>query len=127
VNAKIENQSTTSHFNALKWLVVVIMLVAGIVANSYFANQPMALRLAGWVVLLAILALIAFRTEQGRQVWLFLQDARMELRKVIWPTRQETIQTTLIIIAMVGLTALFLWGIDSLLLWLVGFLTGQRG
>ncbi len=103
------------------------MLVAGIVANSYFANQPMALRLAGWVVLLAILALIAFRTEQGRQVWLFLQDARMELRKVIWPTRQETIQTTLIIIAMVGLTALFLWGIDSLLLWLVGFLTGQRG
>jgi preprotein translocase subunit SecE len=126
VNVKTENQPAM-RFNTIKWIAIIVLLIAAIVANSHFANQPVALRLAGWVVLLAILALLAFQTEQGRKVWLFLQDARMELRKVIWPTRQETTQTTLIIIAMVGITALFLWGADTLLLWLVSFLTGQRG
>lgn len=112
-------------FNSFKWIVIVALFIAGIFANDYFVGQPVALRLAGWVVLVVILALLAFQTTQGQKTWEFLQEARVELRKVVWPTRQETMQTTLIIIGMVGVTALFLWGIDSLLLWLVGFLTGQ--
>jgi preprotein translocase subunit SecE len=126
VNTKTENQST-ARFNSFKWAVILVLVAAGIVANSYFVNQPVALRLVGWVVLLAIAAFIAFQTSQGQQVWAFLQEARIEMRKVIWPTRQETVQTTLVVIAMVGIASLFLWGVDSLLLWLVGLLTGQRG
>lgn len=126
MNARIENQPVI-RFNALKWVVIIVLLVSGIFANGYFANQPVALRLAGWVFLIVILALIAFYTVQGRMVWGFLEDARMELRKVVWPSRQETIQTTLIVMGMVGIMAIFLWGVDSLLLWLVGFLTGQKG
>lgn len=125
MNSKLEVQS--SKFDMLKWLVVLALLIGGVIASSHFSTQPVALRVAGWLVLSCITALIAFQTTQGRRVWAFAQDARMELRKVVWPTRQETIQTTLLVIAMVVVTGLFLWGIDSLLLWAVGFLTGQRG
>ena len=51
----------------------------------------------------------------------------VELRKVVWPTRQETIQTTLIVVAMVVVAALILWGLDKVFFWLVAWLTGQRG
>jgi preprotein translocase subunit SecE len=125
VNIKTENK--TLKFNALKWAIVIALLVVSIFANSYFADLFVALRLGCWMVVLGAALLISFRTIQGQLVWGFLRDARIELRKVVWPTRQETVQTTLIIIGMVGVTALFLWGVDSALLWLVGFLTGQRG
>lgn len=125
MNAKIEDQNSKIDF--LKWLVVVILLISGIALNSHFANQSTALRLIGLLILGVITALIAIQTTQGRQFWGFAQDARIELRKVVWPTRQETVQTTLIVIMMVVITGLFLWGIDSVLLWLVGLLTGQRG
>ena len=58
---------------------------------------------------------------------LFAKESKIELRKVVWPTSQETIQQTIIVVAVVVLTALFLWGIDSILLWGVRFFTGQRG
>jgi preprotein translocase subunit SecE len=50
----------------------------------------------------------------------------MEMRKVVWPTREETMQTTLVVAGMVIILALLLWGMDSLLVWLIGWLTGQR-
>lgn len=125
MNAKIENGN--SKFDVLKLSIASLLLIAGIVANSYFANQPVSLRLAGWIVLLCVVALIAFNTNVGRRFWAFAQDAKIELRKVVWPTRQETIQTTLTIMVIVVIVALVLWGIDSLLLQGVAFLTGQRG
>lgn len=125
MNAKTENE--TSKFDSVKWIMVAILLVAGVIANSYFSDYAMALRLVGWLLLVAFAILIAFQTSKGRHIWGFIQDAQMELRKVTWPTRQETVQTTLVVIAMVAITALFLWGVDSLLLWIVGLITGQRG
>lgn len=125
MNTKTEEQPI--RLNAIKWVVIIALIVAGIIANGYLATQPAALRLAGWVVLLVVALLIAYQTVQGQQVWFFLQEARTELRKVVWPTRPEIIQTTLIVIAVVAVMALFLWGVDSTLLWLVGLLTGQRG
>ncbi len=125
MNSKVENQSPK--LDTLKWLIAGALTIAGIFGNNYFSAQPMALRLAGWLILGCAIVLIVFQTTLGRRIWAFTLDARMELRKVVWPTRQETIQTTLLVMAMVAITALFLWAIDSLLLWLVGYLTGQRG
>lgn len=124
ISVKVENQPK---FDIFKWLIVGILIAGGIAANSYFGSQSAALRLAGWLILVCIAIVVAFQTKQGRQIWSFIQDARMELRKVVWPTRQEVIQTTLLVIAMVVITALFLWAVDSFLLWGIGFLTGQRG
>lgn len=123
----MNGEQVGSKLDVLKWLVVAVLLIGGIVANDHFASQLLVFRLVGWVVLLLVAALIAFQTAKGRWFWKFLQEARTELRKVIWPNRQETMQTTLVVVVMVGITAVFLWGIDSLFLWLVGFLTGQRG
>ena len=67
---------------------------------------------------------IALRTEQGAETLEFMQGARTELRKVVWPTRAETTQTTLIVIAMVVIMGLLLWLLDSLLFWLVRLVTG---
>ena len=102
-------------------------MIAGLWANYHYSEIDWALRLAGWIVLGCFIFAIASQTALGRQIWTFAKDARGELRKVFWPTRQETVQTTLIVVGMVILMALVLWGIDSVLLWLVGWLTGQRG
>ena len=67
---------------------------------------------------------IALKTERGAETLEFMQGARTELRKVVWPTRAETTQTTLIVIAMVVIMGLLLWLLDVLLLWLVRLITG---
>jgi preprotein translocase subunit SecE len=123
---KTDTQENMS-FDWLKWLVAAVLLLAGLAANYYYSYQPWPLRLLGWIVLLGIIAAIVLQTLQGKQFIAFARESRMELRKVFWPTRQETVQTTLFVAAMVIVLALILWGIDSVLMWLIGWLTGQRG
>lgn len=125
MNMKVDQR--TSAGDSLKWLVILVLIAAGIVANQYFSAQVLALRLVAGLFLMAITGFIALRTDKGRKALSFLRDARVELRKVVWPTRQETIQTTLIVAVMVIVVAFFLWGIDSVLLWLIGIVTGQKG
>lgn len=72
---------------------------------------------------LLVLTLLFFFTAQGQRFNTFLQASRAELRKVVWPTRQETVRTTLLVVVMVVIAGLFLWAVDSLLLWMVSFLT----
>lgn len=113
--------------NLLKWLLVFIIIAAGVVANSYYAEVAAPLRASIGIVMMAVVLGIAYLTTQGQQAWAFIKGSRTELRKVVWPTRQETIQTTMVVVMMVVITAFILWGMDSLFMWLVGLLTGQRG
>jgi len=124
---KLVEASTGVAFNKIKWLVVILLLAAGVVANYYYAGVSWPLRLLAWLVGLPIVALIAFQTQQGKEVLGFIRESRMELRKITWPTRQETVQTTFIIAVMVVILSMALWGIDGVLMWLIGWLTGQRG
>jgi preprotein translocase subunit SecE len=114
-------------FNKFKWLTVILLLAAGVVANYYFSHIAWPLRLLAWLFGLPVVALIALQTQQGRQVLEFAREARVELRKITWPTRQETVQTTAIIAVMVVIISIALWGIDGVLMWVIGWLTGQRG
>ena len=102
-------------------------MLAGLVGNYYYSDVPMLYRSLAWLGVLAVAGFIASRTLPGRRVMVFFRDSRMELRKVVWPTRQETMQTTLVVAVMVIILALILWGLDGVLLWVVGWLTGQRG
>jgi preprotein translocase subunit SecE len=111
----------------VQWLAIIALFCAGVFANLHYASQPWPLRLLGWLFLIAVMLGIASQTVLGKSFLRFAFDARMELRKVFWPTRQETIQTTLIVVAAVIFLALFLWGVDTFLMWLIGWLTGQRG
>ena len=116
-----------SGLDRLKWLLILALLVVGFVANAYFSQVPWAIRTAIGIVWLAILIAIALWTVQGQKAWEFIKSARVELRKVVWPTRQETTQTTLVVMAMVVVTAVVLWGLDTLFFWAVSLVTGQRG
>jgi preprotein translocase subunit SecE len=110
-----------------KWIAAVLIMVAGLTANYYYTQQPWPLRLLGGLFIGALICLFVFQTSQGKRLINFARESRIELRKVVWPTRQETVQTTLVIAAMVILLALILWGVDGFLLWAIGWLTGQRG
>lgn len=123
---KGENQVDTARFDWLKWLVAVALLLAGLIGNHYYSQVSMPLRTIAWLALVALAGFVASRTQKGKWVVSFFRDARMELRKVVWPTRQETMQTTLVVAVMVIILALILWGMDGILVWLIGWLTGQR-
>lgn len=109
------------------WALIVALVAVGIVANFYYAAFALSLRLIGWLVLACVLVALALQTQAGRAGWDFIKLARMEMRKVVWPSRQETTQTTLIVVAMVMVMALLLWGIDTFLLWGIGVIAGQAG
>ena len=126
-NVRTIIQTKPTRFDNFKWTIVFFLLIGGIVANTYFSQIAWAIRAAAGLLLIAAMLLILSQTEKGKLFWVFVKGARTELRKVVWPTRQETVQTTLVVIAMVVFAALVLWGIDTLFFWLVGWLTGQRG
>ncbi len=125
MNTKLNVPQT--RFDSLKWGLVALLLVLGVIANYHFMQTVVAIRLIGWLVLGILVLSIAAFTRQGYRARGFLQEAKVELRKVVWPTRQETLQTTLIVAVIVVVMGLLLWGCDSFLLWLMGWLTGQRG
>ncbi|MFJ2467796.1 preprotein translocase subunit SecE [Pseudomonas sp. NPDC087615] len=119
---KAEAQS--SRFDLLKWLVVVALVVVGVVGNQYYAASPILYRVLALLVIAAVAAFVGLQTAKGKFFFVLVKEARTEIRKVVWPTRQETTQTTLIVVAVVLVMALLLWGLDSLLGWLVSLIVG---
>lgn len=113
--------------DVLKWLVILLIIAGGIVANTQFSYVDSAYRAIAGILIVATALIIAYFTSQGQHAWAFIRTSRTELRKVVWPTRQETLQMSLVVVGMVVITALILMGIDQLFLWLVGLITGQRG
>jgi len=73
-----------------------------------------------------VAGLIAMQTLKGRTAVAFAKESRTEVRKVVWPTRQEAIQTTGIVLVVTLLMSLLLWGLDSVLFWAVGLITGMK-
>ena len=113
----VENRS-----DGLKWGIVATLVAVAVYGNSYFAAESILLRVVGILVLAALAGGIALKTTKGVAFWTLLKDAKTEIRKVVWPTRQETTQTTLIVIAVILVMGLILWGVDSLLGWIVSSL-----
>ena len=120
-------QGSGGKLEKLKWSLVAVLIASGIYANSHFIETAWAMRAAIGIVILAILSAIILQTVKGQQAWAFIKNARGELKKVVWPTRQETLQVTLMVMVMVIITALILWGIDAFFISAMGWLTGQRG
>ncbi len=115
----VTSQNYVDHF---KWTLVVLLVVAIVGANAYFATTALAIRVTFMIVFGLIALFIALTTVKGKITWKFFQEARTELRKVIWPTRQETIQTTLMIAGIVLIMSLILWGVDSFFAYFVSTL-----
>lgn len=110
--------------NALMILSIVALL-GGVVAFYWYEDDALALRLAmvgGGVVVAASLAWVSW---YGREFWQFAQAARVELRKVVWPEREDTVRTTVMVFIFATLMGLFFWVLDMILTWLIRLMTGQ--
>ena len=117
-------ETTTSRFDGLKWLIVFALIGAAVVGNSLYADQSLLYRVLGIIALGIVAGLVALQTATGAAFWDLVKGSRTEIRKVVWPTRQETVQTTMIVVVFVLLVALLLWGLDSFLGWLVSLAIG---
>ena len=110
--------------NTLLWIIAVALIIVAAVGNTYFAAQlSLVVRVLALVALGAGAVAAAALTNQGQKTIHFIKESRTELRKIISPTRPEATQTTLIVIAMCVVVSLVLWGIDSIIVRLVAFLT----
>ncbi len=108
----------------LKRLVVFALLGGGVYGNWYYQDESLLIRVVALLALAAAAAFVAVQTERGRNTWVLLKEARSEIRRVVWPTNQETTQTTLVVLVLVLIFALILWGLDSLLSWAVSSTIG---
>lgn len=125
MNTKVETQA--GRLDSLKLIAAVGVVLIAVAAFHYFDEQPLPLRVLGILFAAAVAAAIVYQTRMGRAIWELGLESRAEVRKVVWPTRTETVQTTLIVFLMVILVGVILWLLDMFLLWAVRWLTGQGG
>ena len=114
---KTEQQS--SAFDTVKLLLALVILIGGVVGFYYFEDESQLLRVIGMLAVGCLAIFVASLTDVGRRSIAFARDARVEVRKVVWPTRQEALQTTLMVLIMVVIVAIMLWLIDKFLGWAV--------
>jgi preprotein translocase subunit SecE len=119
-NAQVE----ASGFDTVKLLMAAAIIVTAILGFYYFDAYSRLLRVVGILAAVGLAVLIAYQTMAGKKVWGFASDARTEVRKVVWPSRQETIQTTLVVFVMVLIMGIVLWLFDMMLGAILRALTG---
>jgi len=119
--------SESGVLDIIKLLIAAVALVGGLYAYYYYLEVSLPLRVLMVLGGLAVGIAVAMTSAQGQRLWGFIQGARVEIRKVVWPTRQETTQTALAVFVFTLVMALFFWGIDSILLIITRTLVGSTG
>ena len=122
-----QTETGASALDTVKLAVAAAILVGGVAAFYWLVDLPVWVR---WLIVFAALgvgAFVALQSAQGRAFWQFVQGSRVELRKVVWPTRQETLQTTLVVFVAVTVMGIFFWFLDWILGSVTRALTGQGG
>lgn len=125
MNTQVE--ASASVFDVVKQVFSVVFVVAGVAAFYYFSEVSLLYRVLGLVAVSLFVVGMMLTTGVGRNAWGFVLESRQEVRKVVWPTRDETFRTTLLVFAMVFIVGLILWLLDMFLFWGVRLLTGQGG
>ncbi|HBR96927.1 MAG TPA: preprotein translocase subunit SecE [Gammaproteobacteria bacterium] len=113
--------------NKLKLAAAGGLVALGVLLFYLFPEQSLLYRVLGLLALVGGAIYVVYQTTQGRQAAAFFRDARTEVRKVVWPTRAETLQTTLIVMVIVLIMGVFLWLLDWLLSGAFQLLTGVGG
>ncbi|MBS0001918.1 MAG: preprotein translocase subunit SecE [Thioalkalivibrio sp.] len=110
---------TGGGLDTVKLFAAIALLIAGVMGFYYFAAESVLVRVLGLLAIVGVAIGITTTTSKGRQLAGFMGNARTEVRKMVWPTRVETTQTTLIVIGVVILVGIFLWLLDTLLGWTI--------
>jgi preprotein translocase subunit SecE len=120
-------ETDTSTLDTVKLGAALAILMGALVAFYYYAEVSKLARVVGLIAAVGVAAAIALQTERGRGLASFVRESQTEVRKVVWPTRQETVQTTLVVMVVVVIIAIFLWILDMALGGIVSMAMGQRG
>ena len=125
--AEVQTPAGASAKDSVLMTLSVVVLFAGIVAFYWYDELALPFRIAMVVAGLAAAAGLMWFSWYGREFWQFVQASRIELRKVVWPQREETIQTTVVVFIFAALMGVFFWALDWLLTLMTRFLGGQSG
>ena len=125
MDSKADSRPTA--FDTAKLALAVAIVVGGIFGYFYYAALPMVVRVVIVLASLAVAALVVLRSAQGQALSRFVQASRVELRKVVWPTREETLQTTVAVLIFAAVMGTFFWLLDLFLLTFTRWIMGQGG
>ncbi len=120
-----QTETSTNVFDVVKQVFSVVFVIAGIAAFYHFSDIKLIYRVLGLLTISGGVVAILAATAWGRTIIAFIADSKIEVRKIVWPTRDETTRTTLLVFAMVSIVSLVLWLLDTFLFWGVRLLTGQ--
>ena len=124
VDIKAQDAGTA---DKLKLAAAIVIVMGGVAAYYVLANQAVWIRWLPVVGSLLLAAVVVAFSRYGSEFRRFLDLARIELRKIVWPTRQETLQTTLVVFGFVIVAGIFFWVLDLVLAWATKALTGTGG
>ncbi len=110
-----------------KLVLAIAALLGGMLAYYWFDDQPTVVRVLAVLAGFAAAAVLTVWSTPGRELWEYVQGSRVELRKMVWPTRQETMRTTLVVFVFVLMMGVFFWIVDMGLAWGARQVTGQGG
>ena len=110
--------------NYFRWSVGLVLIAIAIYGNSYYSLEPLLYRVLGVLVLIGLSTVVLLTTIEGKEALKLILESRTEIRRVVWPSRPETTQTTLIVIVAITIAGLILWGLDSLFGWVTASLLG---
>ena len=96
-----------------KWIAALLLVSISIYGNHFYSDAALLYRVVGILCLTLFALVIASTTHRGRSIISMFRDAQIEIKKVVWPNKQETTQTTLVVLGVVILMALLLWGLDT--------------
>jgi len=120
MNAQAEQ--VTSVADIVKLTICPVLIVVGVVAFYHFSDLLLLYRVLGLLAIVSLAIGVCFTTAKGQAVWQFMAESKQEMRRVVWPSRDETVRTTLLVFAMVFVVGLILWLLDMFLLWAVQLL-----
>ncbi|HEY3852745.1 MAG TPA: preprotein translocase subunit SecE [Steroidobacteraceae bacterium] len=123
--AEVQTSEAASAKDTALMALSILVLFAGIVAFYWYDEDALALRLGMVAGGLAVSGGLLWISWYGREFRQFAQAARVELRKVVWPSREDTVRTTVMVILFAIAMGLFFWVLDMILTWLIRWLTGQ--
>lgn len=119
--------SQSSPLDTVKLFIALLLVILSLGGFYYFSEASLLYRVLGLLAMVIAASAIVFTTARGKNLIAFMSGARTEVRKMVWPTRIETMQTTLIVIVMVAILAVILLIVDSILGWLVKLFLGTGG
>lgn len=122
-----EVETAAGPLDTVLLVLAALGILGSLVAYYYFEATPVVIRVLGILLAMGLAAVLVYNTQLGQGLWQFIQGSRVEIRKVIWPNRQETTSTTVAVFIFVLIFGIFFWLLDMFLRFFTRALTGLGG